>query len=75
MVAFLDGDFVGVHDVFVAAEGCGHHEHGGVGEVEVGEQGGADGEVVGRENEFVGPSLVELHVAAHADGGGDAAED
>ena len=66
-VALFDGFVVGFHHEVVAAECRYHHEHGGVGQMEVGDERRGDGKIVGGEDEFVGPAFVDFEFAAHAD--------
>lgn len=53
-VFFADGLVVGFEDEFAGGEGADEHEEGAFGEVEVGEEGVDDVELVGRVDEDVG---------------------
>ena len=72
-VFFADGDVVGVVDEFGSAKGACHDELGGFGMVEVGDHHVGDGEVVRREDEFVGPAVVGTDFAGDGDGALDGA--
>lgn len=67
-IALLLGHLVGVHDGVVAAEGRHHHQLRGVGQVEVRDHGVGHREVVGVEDELVGPPLHGLDHAVGRDG-------
>ena len=54
------GFFVGFHDEIVASVGCGEHEEGAHGEIEVGYHSIGYAEVVRRKDEAVGPAVVWL---------------
>ena len=42
--------------------------------MQTGDKGCRHGEIIGREDKFVGPAGISLHVAAHAHSAGDAAQ-
>ena len=47
---------IGIHYIIVSAESGYHHQQRGIGEMEIRNESGGDGEIVGREYEFVRPS-------------------
>ena len=61
-VTILQCQLVGFHYEVVASEGCRLHKQRRQWMVEVGNHRIGQTEVVGRENELVGPSLILLHL-------------
>ncbi len=65
-VFFLHGGFVGFQDIFAAGEGGHHHEEGGFGEVEVGDDGVGDFPFVAGIDVEARPIAAGFHAAALA---------
>ena len=59
----LEGFVVGFHDEVVATEGGCLHEQGGQRMVEIGDHRIGQSELIGREDELIGPSLILLQHA------------
>ncbi len=68
-VPLLLGDTVCVHHAFVTAERRHHHELRRVGQVEIRHHRVGDGEIIGVEDELVGPALHRFYHAARRYGG------
>ena len=66
LIFLLHGHIVGLHDSVIAAKSSHHHEHCAQRHMEIGDKRVADGEIIGGEYEFVGPSLESHKMTIHA---------
>ena len=69
LIAVLHSFLVGLIDEVVAAKGALAHHHGRFRMVEVGHHGVSQPELVGREDELIGPALVFLQHPVGTHGG------